>query len=156
MERTLILIKPDGVCKRLIGEVIRRVETEGFKVVALKMIRPNKEKIEQFYQPHKGKPFFPGLIKFMLTAPCVALVAEGKNVIKRVREIIGERVPDEASPGSLRREFGFDGRRNVVHGSDSLNSAKREISCFFSPQEIFSYDQEDWLKDQSETNILER
>jgi len=146
VERTLILIKPDGVCKRLIGEVIRRVEREGFKIVALKMVKPDQAKIEEFYKPHQGKPFFPGLIRFMLTAPCVAAVAEGKNVVKRVRELIGERVPAEASPGSIRGEFGFDGRKNIVHGSDSLNSAEREINCFFSPQEIFSYHQEDWLK----------
>jgi len=146
MERTLVLIKPDGVCKRLIGEVISRIEKEGFKIVALKMIMPDREKIEEFYHPHKGKPFFPGLIKFMLTAPCVALVAEGKNVINRIREIIGERVPSDASPGTIRREFGFDGRKNIVHGSDSPESAQREISCLFSPQEIFSYHQEDWLK----------
>ncbi len=144
-ERTLVLIKPDGVCKKLIGEIIKRVEKEGFKIVALKMVKPDREKIEKFYEPHKGKNFFPGLVKFMLTAPSVAFVVEGEGVIKRVREIIGERVPQQASPGSIRADFGSDGRRNVVHGSDSPSSSEREISCFFSPEEIFSYNENDWL-----------
>ena len=148
MERTLILIKPDGVCKRLIGEVIGRVEREGFKIVALKMVKPDRVKIEEFYKPHQGKSFFPGLIRFMLTAPWVAVVAEGRDAVRRVRELIGERVPAEASPGSIRGEFGLDGKKNIVHGSDSLASAEREINCFFSPGEIFSYHQEDWLTDE--------
>jgi len=147
-ERTLILIKPDGVCKSLIGEVIKRIEQNGFKIVALKMIKPEKKKIEEFYEPHKGKPFFPGLVEFMLTAPCVVMVAEGKNVIRRVRELIGERVPGEARKGSIRGDFGSDGRRNIVHGSDSLESAKREISCFFPEEEIFFYTGRDWLNSE--------
>jgi len=142
------LIKPDGVCKRLIGEILRRIESEGFKIVALKMIRPEQEKIEEFYEPHKGKPFFSGLVKFMLTAPCVVMVVEGKNAVRRVRELIGDRVPAEATKGSIRGDFGSDGKRNVVHGSDSLDSARREISCFFSSKEIFFYDENDWLNSE--------
>jgi len=142
------LIKPDGVCKRLIGEILRRIESEGFKIVALKMIRPEQEKIEEFYEPHKGKPFFSGLVKFMLTAPCVVMVVEGENAVRRVRELIGDRVPAEATKGSIRGDFGSDGKRNVVHGSDSLDSARREISCFFSSKEIFFYDENDWLNSE--------
>lgn len=148
MERTLVLIKPDGVCKGLIGEVIKRIEREGFKIVALKMVRPDREKIEEFYEPHRGKQFFSGLVDFMLTAPSVVMVVEGENVIRGVRELIGERVPVEACPGSIRADFGSDGRRNIVHGSDSLDSADREIKCFFSSCEIFSYDEEDWLNSE--------
>jgi len=142
------LIKPDGVCKRLIGEILRRIESEGFKIVALKMIRPEQEKIEEFYEPHKGKPFFSGLVKFMLTAPCVVMVVEGENAVRRVRELIGDRVPAEATKGSIRGDFGSDGKRNVVHGSDSLDSARREISCFFSSKEIFFYGENDWLNSE--------
>ncbi|RLE13942.1 nucleoside-diphosphate kinase [Candidatus Aerophobetes bacterium] len=147
-ERTCVLIKPDGVCKRLIGEILRRIESEGFKIVALKMIRPEQEKIEEFYEPHKGKPFFSGLVKFMLTAPCVVMVVEGENAVRRVRELIGDRVPAEATKGSIRGDFGSDGKRNVVHGSDSLDSARREISCFFSSKEIFFYGENDWLNSE--------
>lgn len=147
-EQTLILIKPDGVCKQLIGEVIRRVENGGFKIVALKMIKPERKKIEEFYEPHKGKDFFPGLVDFMCTAPSVAMVAEGEEAIKRVREIIGERIPEDAFPESIRGSFGSDGRRNIVHGSDSPASSRREINCFFSPEEIFSYEKEDWMNSE--------
>ena len=147
-ERTLVLIKPDGVCKRFIGEVLRRIEKQGCKIVALKMIKPEQKKIEEFYEPHKDKSFFPGLVTFMLTASCVAMVAEGKNAIEKMRELIGHRVPAEAVKGSIRGDFGSDGRRNIVHGSDSLDSAKREIDCFFSPREIFSYDGDDWLNSE--------
>jgi len=148
MERTLLLIKPDGVCKCLIGEIIRKVEKEGFKVVGLKMLQLDTAKAKEFYQPHRGKHFFPGLIQFMLTAPSVALVAQGKQVIKRMREIIGDRVPQNADPQSIRGLFGSDGRRNVVHASDSVDSAKREIRCFFEPKEIYSYDEDNWLRSE--------
>ncbi|MCD6407172.1 nucleoside-diphosphate kinase [Candidatus Aerophobetes bacterium] len=147
-ERTLVLIKPDGVCKRLIGEIIKRIEENGFKIVGLKMVRARRQEIEKFYEPHKDKPFFPGLVDFMLTAPCVAMVVEGKNVVKKIRELIGERVPSEAKKGSIRGDFGSDGRRNVIHGSDSSSSAEREINCFFSNEEIFSYEEEDWLNSE--------
>jgi len=148
LERTLILIKPDGVCKGLIGEIIKRLEGEQFKIVGLKMIGLDERKAKEFYQPHQGKPFFPGLIDFMLTAPCVVMVAEGKDVIRRARELIGERIPQKAEVGSIRRNFGSDGRRNIVHGSDSLSSAKREIECFFTSNEVFSYEKEDWLNSE--------
>jgi len=148
MERTLVLIKPDGVCKGLIGEVIRRVEKEGFKIVGLKMLRFSEEKAEKFYRPHKGKHFFPGLIKFMLTAPSVALVVEGKGAIRRIREIIGERRPEEAGSETIRGRYASDGRRNIVHGSDSPSSAQQEIACLFGPEEIFPYEKDDWLKSE--------
>lgn len=148
MERTLLLIKPDGVCKALVGEVIQRIEEGGFKIVALKMIRLDEEKAKEFYHPHKGKHFFPGLIKFMLTAPSIALVVEGKGVVKQLRKIIGERTPEEAAPETIRGQYASDGRRNIVHGSDSPTSAKREIECLFHPEELYSYDKEDWLKSE--------
>ncbi|MEA1964029.1 MAG: nucleoside-diphosphate kinase [Candidatus Aerophobetes bacterium] len=146
MERTLVLIKPDGVCKSLIGKTIERIEEEGLKIVGLKMVSLNKDKAEELYLPHKGKHFFQGLIDFMLSAPCVALIAEGEEAIKQVRKIIGETKPEEALPGTIRNRYASDGRKNIIHSSDSLLSAKREINCLFKPGEIHSYKREDWLK----------
>jgi len=148
MERTLVLIKPDGVCKGLIGEVIRKAEKEGFKIAGLKMLRFRREKAEEFYRSHKGKHFFPGLIKFMLTAPSVALVVEGEGVIKRIREIMGERRPEEANPETIRGKYASDGRRNIIHGSDSPSSAQEEIRCLFKSEEIYSYEEDDWLRSE--------
>ncbi|MCD6472042.1 nucleoside-diphosphate kinase [Candidatus Aerophobetes bacterium] len=152
MERTLILIKPDGVCKSLIGRIIERLEKEGLKIVGLKMISLSKEKAEELYLPHKDKHFFQGLIDFMISAPCVALIAEGKGAIKRVREIIGETKPEEARPGTIRNRYAFDGRRNIIHSSDCLLSAQQEISCLFKLEEIYSYEKNDWLKNGGDKN----
>ncbi|MCD6232714.1 nucleoside-diphosphate kinase [Candidatus Aerophobetes bacterium] len=148
VEKTLVLIKPDGVCRGLIGEIIRRFEKEGFKISGLKMIYFTKEKAEEFYNIHQGKYFFPGLIKFMTTAPSVALIVEGENAIERVRKIMGERKPENAAPGTLRKEFASDGRRNIIHGSDSSLSARREIESLFKSGEIFSYEKGDWLESE--------
>ena len=149
MERSLVIIKPDGVCKRAAGEIIKRFESEGFRIRAMKMIQLTKEKAEEFYKVHKNSAFFPGLIKFMLAAPSVGMVIEGKDAIKRIRDMIGARVPSEAGEGTIRRDFGADGRRNVVHGSDSKETAEFEINCLFSPEEILSYNEEDWLNSES-------
>ncbi len=149
MQRTLILIKPDGVCKGLIGEIVKRLEEEKFKVVGLKMVGLDEQKAKEFYQPHQGKSFFPELINFMLTAPCIVMIAEREDAIRKARGLIGERIPQEAKAGSIRGDFGSDGRRNIVHSSDSLSSAKREIECFFTPDEFFSYKKEDWLNSKS-------
>ena len=148
MERSLVIIKPDGVCKKMVGEIIKRFENEGFKIRAMKMIQLTREKAEEFYQVHRNKAFFPGLIKFMLTAPSVVMVVEGENAIKRIRDMIGARVPSEAEPGTVRKDFGTDGRRNIVHGSDSLETAEFEINCLFRPEEIFQYNEEDWLNSE--------
>lgn len=148
MERSLVIIKPDGICKKLIGEVIKKFEDEGFKIRAMKMLQLTKEKAEEFYQVHRDKYFFSGLIKFMLTAPSIVMVVEGENAIKRIRDIIGARVPSEAEKGTIRRNFGADGRRNIVHGSDSLETAEFEINCFFKPEEIYQYNEEDWLNSE--------
>ena len=145
MERTVVLIKPDAVGKKLVGEVIVRFEKEGFKIVALKMVFLNKEKAEKFYKVHKGKNFFPGLIQFMTRTPSLVMVVEGEDAIHRVREIIGERVPQEAKEGTIRRDLASDGRRNIVHGSDSEETVEEEISCLFSPEEIYSYNEGNWL-----------
>ncbi len=112
------------------------------------MVFLNKAKAEIFYNVHKEKAFFPGLIKFMTRTPSVAIVVEGDDVIQRARKIIGERVPQEAKQGTIRGDLASDGRRNIVHGSDSRKVVEEEISCFFSPEEIYTYKEEDWLESE--------
>ncbi|UCD83906.1 MAG: nucleoside-diphosphate kinase [Deltaproteobacteria bacterium] len=140
MERTLSIIKPDGVSKGLIGEIIRRFEAGGLKVVALKMIRMTKEQAEGFYQVHKNKPFFDSLTSFMSSGPAVVMVIEGKEVIKKNRELMGATNPREAAEGTIRKEFASDVERNIVHGSDSPETARWEIDYFFPEGEIVEYE----------------
>jgi nucleoside-diphosphate kinase len=136
MERTLSLIKPDGVERCLIGEIIRRFETAGIRIVAVKMIRLTRELARSFYAEHHGKPFFDGLTEFMSSGPIVAMVIEGEDVIQRNRTMMGATDYREAAPGSIRHDFARDGTKNIVHGSDCTASAEREIPFFFSRLEI--------------------
>jgi len=138
MERTLAIVKPDGVRKGLIGEVIRRFEAEGLKVVALKMLQMSKEEAEGFYAVHRGKPFYEGLTRFMSSGPVVAMVLEGEGAIERVRGIMGATDPQKAAPGTIRRLYADNVQENIVHGSDSPESAAFEIPYFFSAIEICS------------------
>jgi nucleoside-diphosphate kinase len=135
MERTLSLIKPDGVKRNLIGEVIKRFENEGLKVIALKMLCLTKKEVKVFYAIHQGQPFFDELTNYMSSGPIVAMVLEGIDAIKRTRKVMGATDPNEASPGSIRAAFGINKGENTVHGSDSLQSAITEISFFFSQYE---------------------
>ena len=135
-ERTLSIIKPDGVERGLVGEILKRLEQAGFKLVALKMIRMDKDLAKAFYHVHEGKPFFEGLTDFMSSGPCVALVLEGDNVIAGYREMMGATDPARADAGTIRKTFAADGRRNVVHGSDSAESARWEIGFFFNRFEL--------------------
>lgn len=136
MERTLSLIKPDGVRRNLIGEVIRFFEKNGLKVVAMKMVWLSKREAQGFYIVHKERPFYDSLTTFMASSPIVALVLEGENAIKRTRELMGATNPAEAAKGTIRAEFGEGIEANVVHGSDSKASADFEIPYFFSQMEI--------------------
>ncbi|MBX6423261.1 nucleoside-diphosphate kinase [Thermosulfurimonas sp. F29] len=138
MERTLSLIKPDGVSRNLVGEVIRFFEKAGLRVVALKMLRLTKEEAAEFYSVHRDKPFFDSLTDYMSSGPIVALVLEGENAISRCREIMGATNPAEAAEGTIRRAFGLDKEKNTVHGSDSPESAAREIAFFFSERELLA------------------
>ncbi len=138
MERTLSLIKPDGVSRNLIGEVIRFFEKAGLRVVALKMLRLSKEEAKEFYIVHRDKPFYDSLTDYMSSGPIVALVLEGENAIARCREIMGATNPAEAAEGTIRKTFGLDKEKNTVHGSDSPESAAREIAFFFSELELIS------------------
>jgi nucleoside-diphosphate kinase len=135
-ERTLSMIKPDGVARGLIGEVIKRFEQAGFKIVAMKMVQMSKEQAEGFYTVHRGRPYFEGLTKFMSSGPSVVMVLEGDDVISRNRELMGATNYEEAAEGTIRREFATDGRRNVVHGSDAHEAAAFEIGYFFNALEL--------------------
>lgn len=130
------MIKPDGLRKKVVGKVLDRFEREGFDMIALKMIPPEKLRIESFYSVHEGKPFYPGLINFMMEGPLVAVVWEAENAIARTRELIGATNSPEAAPGTLRNLYGTDSRRNLVHASDSSESAEKEIRLLFNKEEL--------------------
>lgn len=140
MEQTLVLVKPDGVQRGYIGEVIRRFEQKGLRVCGLKMVHLTKEEAEGFYRVHRSRPFFGSLTSFMSSAPTVAMVLEGEGAIERVREMIGATDPKQAGKGTIRGDLAVDIERNVVHGSDSPESAAFEIPYFFSHLELFSYE----------------
>jgi nucleoside-diphosphate kinase len=136
-ERTLSIIKPDAVAKGIIGEVIKYFEQAGFKIIAMKMVHMSKKEAEEFYAVHRGRDFFEGFTAFMSSGPSVAMVLEGVEVIRKNRELMGATNPKDAAEGTIRREFATDGRRNVVHGSDSQETAAFEISYFFNSFELF-------------------
>jgi len=131
MEKTLLIIKPDGVERKVIGEVIRRVEKEGFQILQMKMIRMKRDEAERLYSIHQGKPFYPSLIEFIISGPVVLLLLERSNAILKLRELAGKTNPSEAGRGTLRGDFGTNIQVNVVHASDSRETAEREISIFF-------------------------
>lgn len=136
MERTLAIIKPDGVSRGIIGEVIKRLENNDFKIVAMKMLHLSKKQAEGFYAVHQGKPFFESLTAFMSSGPAVVMVLEGENIITRYRELMGATNYKEAAEGTIRREFATDIEKNVVHGSDALETAAFEIAYYFNNLEI--------------------
>ncbi len=136
MEKTLSIVKPDGVRKNLIGEVVRRFEQKGLRISALKMLMLSKEDAKGFYVVHKDKPFYESLTSFMSEGPVVVMVVEGENAIVGVREIMGATNPKDALPGTIRADFASDIEHNIVHGSDSRESASYEIPYFFSSVEI--------------------
>lgn len=144
MERTCVIVKPDGVGKKVVGEIIKRMESEGLKLIGMKMLRPSRETVEGFYEVHRGKPFFPPFINFMTSGPIVASVWEGPNAVTHVRSVIGATNSKEAAPGTLRNAFGTDNRRNLVHASDSPENAAREIAYYFKPEELYEYDATAW------------
>ncbi len=135
MERTFAMVKPDGVQRGLVGEIISRFEKKGIKIVALKLMQITGETAEQHYAEHKGKPFFGDLVSFITSGPVVAMVLEGEDVIAMVRTMMGATAPKDSAPGTIRGDFGMTIDRNIIHGSDSLQSANREISLFFTEEE---------------------
>ncbi|MFA4911674.1 MAG: nucleoside-diphosphate kinase [Desulfobacteria bacterium] len=139
MEKTLSIIKPDGVKKRVIGEVIKRFENNGLRVVAMKMLWMNKREAEGFYDVHKDKGFYDSLTDFMSSGPAVVMVLEGENAIAKNRQIMGATNPEKAEEGTIRKAFASGIEKNIVHGSDSPETATFEISYFFNALEIFDY-----------------
>src|SRR5210317_1668628 len=136
IERTLAIIKPDGISRNLMGEIVKRLEGESLKIVAMKMIKMNKEQAKGFYRVHEGKPFYESVTDFMSSGPSVVMILEGENVIKKYRNIMGATNYKEAEEGTIRREFATDIEKNVVHGSDAPETAAFEISYFFNSFEI--------------------
>lgn len=142
-----MMVKPDGVLRGIAGKVISRLEAKGLKIVAMKMIKIDDGLAKRHYAEHEGKPFFPGLLSFITSGPVVAMVIEGDEAVRVVRTLVGSTNPKEALHGTIRGDFAIDVGRNIVHGSDSLESAGREISLFFSSEEIIEYKRtdEDWI-----------
>ena len=136
------MVKPDGVQRGLTGEIIGRLEKRGLRIAALKMMSVERELAEAHYGEHRGKPFYQSLVDYITCGPVVAMVVEGKGAVKAVRDMMGATDPLAAAPGTIRGTFGLDIGRNVVHGSDSVESAEREIALFFKPEEILSYRRE--------------
>jgi nucleoside-diphosphate kinase len=139
MEKTLSIVKPDGVQKHLIGEVMKRFESHGLKVMGLKMIWMDKKEAEGFYAVHRGQPFFESLTTFMSSGPSVVMVLKGDDAISKTRELMGATDPKQAKEGTLRRQFATNIERNIVHGSDGPDTAAFEIRYFFNALEIFEY-----------------
>jgi nucleoside-diphosphate kinase len=138
MERTLSIVKPDGVERDLIGEVVRHFETAGIRVIALKMVRLDAEQARGFYHVHRERPFFASLVSFMTSGPIVPMVLEGEGAIAKVRDIMGATDPAKADPGTIRKDYASSIEKNIVHGSDGPDTARFEIGYFFSPLEIQS------------------
>ncbi|KRZ55713.1 Nucleoside diphosphate kinase [Trichinella nativa] len=139
-ERILVVVKPDGVQRGLIHQVLRRFEQRGFKLVSLKMLMANDDLLNKHYAEHVGKGFFPSLKAYMSSGPVVAMVWEGRDVVKAARNMLGATRPLESAPGTLRGDFCIDVGRNLVHGSDSVESAKREIALWFKPEELCKWE----------------
>ena len=146
-ERTLIIIKPDGIQRHLAGEIIGRFERKGFKLAAAKFMQISKELARQLYAVHQGKPFFEGLVKYLSSAPSVVMVWEAEGVIDMARKMLGATFGYDAEPGSIRGDFSSSRGYNLVHGSDSVKSAEQEIKLFFRSDEIIDYKLADanWL-----------
>jgi len=142
MERSLVLIKPDTIQRGLAGEIISRLEKKGLKIVAMKMLHMDNTLAQRHYAIHKGKVFFDDLVNFITSGPVIAIILQGKDAVQIIRQMMGETDPAKAHGGTIRGDFGIDIGHNLVHGSDSLENASKEIDLFFSAEEIFNYDRE--------------
>lgn len=147
MERTFLMVKPDGVQRSIIGDVVSRFENKGFQLVGAKLMQITKELAEQHYGEHKERPFFGELVDFITSGPVFAMVWEGENVISTSRLLVGATNPSEAAPGTIRGDFAVTVGKNIIHGSDSSESAVREIGLFFNEEELVSYekDSNNWI-----------
>lgn len=138
-EKTLVLLKPDVLQRGLSGEIIARLEKKGLKIVAMKLLQMDRHLAERHYDVHRGKDFFTGLVEFITSGPIIAIVLEGRKAVEVVRKLMGATDSTEALPGTIRGDFGIDKGHNLIHGSDSLETARKEISLFFISSEILSY-----------------
>ncbi|WP_284141290.1 MULTISPECIES: nucleoside-diphosphate kinase [unclassified Virgibacillus] len=147
MEKTFLMIKPDGVQRNLIGDIVARFEKKGFQLVAGKLMQISDELAKEHYGEHKERPFFGELVDFITSGPVFAMVWEGENVITTAREMMGKTNPAEAAPGTIRGDYGVTVGKNVIHGSDSPESAEREINLFFKGEEVLAYTKQDhkWI-----------
>lgn len=147
MERTLVLLKPDAVQRSLVGEVVSRLESRGLKIVAMKMLHMDEKMANRHYEIHVGKPFFEGLVSFITSSPIIAIVLQGHNAVELTRNTMGSTNPLDAAPGTIRGDLATDIGRNLIHGSDSTETAQREIELFFSPGEVSDYarDVDTWV-----------
>ncbi|WP_163969857.1 nucleoside-diphosphate kinase [Oceanobacillus halotolerans] len=147
MEKTFLMVKPDGVQRNLVGDIVRRFESKGFQLVGAKLMNISDELAKTHYGEHHDKPFFGELVDFITSGPVFAMVWEGEEVIKTAREMMGKTNPLEAAPGTIRGDFGLTVGKNVIHGSDSPESADREINLFFDKEEILSYTKQinEWI-----------
>ena len=146
-QRTLVLLKPDAIQRGLAGEVISRFERTGLKITAMKLLHVDQDLAHRHYEMHEGRPFFEGLVRFITSSPIIAMVLEGPRAVDKVRSVMGETDPTKAAPGTIRGDLGVDIGRNLVHGSDAPETAKREVALFFGPSEIDSYsrDYDGWI-----------
>lgn len=140
MEETFVLVKPDGVQRGLVGEIIARLERRGLRLVAAKFMAVSRELAETHYAIHKGKPFYDGLIEYITSAPVMAMVWEGPNAVAAVRQTMGATRPTEAAPGSVRHDFGLEVGRNLTHASDSVENGQKETALWFKPEELVSWE----------------
>lgn len=149
MEKTLILVKPDGVQRTLIGEIIGRFERRGLKLVGMKFIQMSRELAEEHYAVHKGRPFYDSLVQYIISGPVVAMVWEGKDAIAAARATMGVTNPVLAAPGTIRGDLGMEIGRNLVHGSDSVENGAKEVSLFFQEAELVNWDRvtDSWIRE---------
>lgn len=147
IEKTFAMVKPDGVQRGLVGRIVQRFEDRGFKIIAMKMMKIPKELAERHYEEHKGKGFYEPLLSYITSGPVLCMVIEGENAVAAVRAMMGKTNPQDATPGTIRGDFSQVTGRNIVHGSDSSESAKREIKLFFNDYELQKYEKIDeaWL-----------
>ena len=147
LERTLVLVKPDGIQRGLSGEILRRLEATGMKIVGLKLMQVSDDLASRHYAEHEGKPFFNGLVSYIASSPIVAMCLEGPDAIAITRKLMGARNPGEAAPGTIRGDLGIDVSRNLIHGSANAEDAKRELALFFSNDELINYNRatDNWV-----------
>lgn len=147
MEKTFLMVKPDGVQRNLIGEIVHRFEQKGFQFVGAKLMNISTDLAETHYGEHRERPFFGELVNFITSGPVFAMVWEGENVITTARDMMGKTNPQEAAPGTIRGDFGITVGKNIIHGSDSPESAEREINLFFQENDMLTYTKQDsnWI-----------